>query len=40
LDAIGDMVATIFSNPDAMVKDDLENFKRLVEAKSPAMTAI
>jgi len=38
--AVGEMVAKLFSNPDAMVKEDLENFKRLVEAKSPAMAAI
>jgi uncharacterized membrane protein len=32
---IGEMVARMFSNPDAMVKEDLQNFKNLVEAKSP-----
>lgn len=29
--AVGDMVAGLFSNPQAMVTEDMENFKRLVE---------
>jgi uncharacterized membrane protein len=30
--ALGELVAQIFSNPQAMVKQDLENFKRLIES--------
>lgn len=29
--ALGDLVANIFKNPDGMVKEDLQNFKELVE---------
>jgi uncharacterized membrane protein len=34
LGAVGELVAKMFSNPDAMVKEDLQNFKKLVESKS------
>jgi len=35
--AMGEMVAKIFSNPGAMVKEDLQNFKEILElAKLPA----
>jgi uncharacterized membrane protein len=37
---LGEMVAKVFSNPDKMVKEDLENFKKLIEIKSPAAAAI
>ena len=40
LGAVGEMVAKLFSNPDAMVKEDLENFKQLVEAKTLAKATI
>lgn len=31
--ALGEIVAQIFSNPEMMVKQDLENFKKLLEGK-------
>lgn len=30
---IGELVATIFSNPETMVKQDLDNFKQLMEVQ-------
>jgi uncharacterized membrane protein len=32
--ALGEIVAQVFSNPEAMVKQDLENFKKLIESQS------
>lgn len=34
---LGEIVGKIFSNPDAMVKKDLENFKSLIEGKVPTI---
>lgn len=31
---IGELIATIFSNPSHMVQDDLKNFKNLIESRS------
>jgi uncharacterized membrane protein len=34
--ALGEVVAQIFSNPETMVKQDLENFKKLIESQGVA----
>ncbi len=34
---LGELVADVFSNPESMMEEDLKNFKKLVESRTPAV---